>query len=157
MGNNNLRLEKSEYENNQIYFITICVKNRKNILGKIINEPVFETKIMVLSKIGIIVECFFKKSFLIYKDLFLYDYCIMPNHIHFILLRNIYTKNKRTNISTMIQQFKISITKHIKKSIWQDGYYERIIRNEREFYKVKNYIDFNVENYNEKFNFYDEK
>ena len=148
MNGNNLKLKKSEYENNQIYFITIYIKNRENILGQIIKEPVFETKIMVLSETGIIVECFLKKSFLIYKDIFLYDYCIMPNHIHFIILRNVYSNFKKTNISTMIQQFKSSITKRIKKSIWQDSYYERIIRNEMEFYNAKNYIDFNVENYN---------
>ena len=45
MNGNNLKLKKSEYENNQIYFITICIKNRENILGQIIKEPVFETKI----------------------------------------------------------------------------------------------------------------
>lgn len=95
MGGNNFKLKKTEYENNQIYFITIFIKNRENILGQIIKEPVFETKILVLSKIGIIVEYFLKKSFLIYKDIFLYDYCIMPNHIHFIILRNVYSNCKK--------------------------------------------------------------
>ena len=61
----------------------------------------------------------------------------MPNHIHIILI----IKNKgEISISKIIQQFKGKITKELKYSIWQKLFYEHIIRNEKEYLKIKEYI-----------------
>lgn len=68
-----------DYSSEGLYFITICVKNRENILGKInIGQ-------MVLSEFGEIVMEEWERSFEIRNELFCEIYVIMPNHIHAIL------------------------------------------------------------------------
>ena len=86
-----------------MYFITICVKDRLEMLGE-----------------------------------------IMPNHIHILLLIN-YKSN--VTISKIIKHFKTNITRKIEYSIWQKSFYELIIRNEKEYLKIKEYIKNNVINW----------
>ena len=50
--------------------------------------------------------------------------------------------NKLT-ISRIIKQYKEWITKTTKKSIWQKSYYDHIIRNEKDYYRIWKYIDEN--------------
>ncbi len=68
-----------DYSSDGIYFITICIKNRENMLGSIKNGQ------LILSVFGKIVEEEWEKSFEIRNELFCEIYVIMPNHIHAIL------------------------------------------------------------------------
>lgn len=70
------RLYGYDYSKDGLYFITLIVKGRDNILGRICHGQ------MVLSEIGIIVKNEWIKSFKIRKELFLDEYVIMPNHLH---------------------------------------------------------------------------
>jgi len=76
----------------------------------------------------------------IYNNILIDEYIIMPNHIHVI----IEIENGRTQfaptISQIIKQYKGSITKQIKNNIWQKSFYEHIIRNEKEYLNIKQYI-----------------
>ena len=47
------------------------------------------------------------------------------------------------NISRIIKQYKEWITKTIRKPIWQKSYYDHIIRNEKDYYRIWKYIDEN--------------
>lgn len=76
------RLKNWDYSSEGYYFITICIHNREQILGNIISNE------MVLSDIGKIVEKEWLKSFEIRRELFCDTYCIMPNHIHGIVVIN---------------------------------------------------------------------
>ena len=58
-----LRLKKFDYSKEEIYFITICIKNRIELLGKII-----ETNRIELTKIGNISEQYIKKIEIKYKN-----------------------------------------------------------------------------------------
>ena len=66
------RWENWNYNYNGFYFVTICTKDRYEYFGKI------ENKTMVLNNIGNIV----KNNF--YNNVYIkiYEYCIMPNHVH---------------------------------------------------------------------------
>ena len=44
---------------------------------------------------------------------------------------------------------KVGIYKSFDKRIWQRNYYEHIIRNEKEYYRIKEYIQNNVVNWKE--------
>ena len=68
----------------------------------------------------------------------------MPNHIHLIIGIN---KKGKTNISNIIQQLKGIISKSIGKSIWQKSFYEHVIRNEKDYYIIKEYIQNNPDNW----------
>ena len=93
---------------------------------------------------------------IVYPNIILDEYIIMPNYIHMILEIN---KQCSNSISKIVQQLKGKITKEIGYSIWQKLFYERIIRNEKEYLKIKEYIINNPINWDadEYFELYPEK
>ena len=133
-----IRLKDYDYAEENIYFITICVEDRLEILGKIVEENIKFTKE------GNIVKQNINKIEQIYKNIIIDEYIIMPNHIHILLWIN-YKSN--VTISKMINHFKTNITREIKYSIWQKSFYEHIIRNEKEYLRIKEYIKNNVVNW----------
>lgn len=68
----------------------------------------------------------------------------MPNHIHLLLIVN---KQNDISISRIIKQYKMCVSKIIGYSIWQKSFYEHIIRNEKEYWKIKEYIKDNIINW----------
>ena len=134
-----IRLNDYDYSEENMYFITICVKDRLEILGKIIDE-----NYMKLTKEGNIVKQNLYKIEVMYKNMIIDEYVVMPNHVHIILLINY--KNG-TTISKIIKHFKTNISREIGYSIWQKSFYEHIIRNEKEYLKIKEYIKYNVINW----------
>lgn len=140
----NIRLNDYNYSSNGAYFITICTKNKENLLWKNVGANcVRPLDQLPLSKIGIVIENEIYKLNTVYENIKVDKYQIMPNHIHLIIF--IYEdSNGRTQfaptISRIIKQFKGSITKQIGFSIWQKYFYDRIIRNEKEYQSVWNYI-----------------
>lgn len=140
----NIRLNDYNYSSNGAYFITICTKNKENLLWKNVGANcVRPLEQLPLSKIGIVIENEIYKLNTVYENIKVDKYQIMPNHIHLIIF--IYEdSNGRTQfaptISRIIKQFKCSITKQIGFSIWQKSFYDRVIRNEKEYQSVWNYI-----------------
>ena len=122
-----------------MYFITICVKDRLELLGKIDNN-----KNIKLTKEGKIVKQEISRIEEIYKNIIIDEYIIMPNHLHMLLLINY---NNGICISKIIKHLKTNISKEIKKSIFQKSFYEHIIRNENEYLKIKDYIKNNIINW----------
>ena len=152
-----IRLKNYNYAKEGMYFITICTKNRRNILSNIIYEINYSNEKksvgvaalgdpkIELSYIGKIVDQHIIKINEIYNNISVDCYIIMPNHVHFI----IYIKNKGSpkaatpTISSVINSLKGIITKKCKFPIWQRNYYEHIIRNEKEYLEILEYIQNN--------------
>ena len=141
----NIRLQSYDYCKNGSYFITICIQNRENRLGEIVDGK------MRLNNAGEMVDRWLINSTRHFENILIKHKIIMPNHIHFIL--NIkYSNQESANIPTIIQWFKTMTTNEyirgVKQSIyppfnrriWQRNYYEHIIRNEDSFYKIAQYI-----------------
>lgn len=93
-----------------------------------------------------------------YPNVVLDEYIIMPNHIHGILIIDYNTNSvvgdenfrplHKTDLSNVIKGFKIGVTKWCKennyqKFKWQRSFYERIIRNEKELFKIRKYVQQN--------------
>lgn len=135
------RLKNYDYSQSGIYFITICAKNKANLfwnVGATIGRP-------NLSKTGEIVERAILNIPKTYSTVTLDKYVIMPNHIHLLLhLRN---ENGRAmyapTISTVIQQMKGYVTKQIGHNIWQKLFHDHIVRNEKSYKKIWQYIENN--------------
>ena len=143
----NVRLKHYDYSLEGYYFITICTKNRKEILGKInvgvalLGDP---NKID-LTKAGNTVKKHINNCNKISDNIFIDEYVIMPNHIHFIIvLKNGSPKSATPTIPKIINAYKSIVTKEIGYPIWQRNYYEHIIRNEKEYYEIKRYIKNNI-------------
>lgn len=77
----------------------------------------------------------------------------MPNHFHGIIILNSKPKetghapslHKKHSLSNIVGSFKSGCTKQIrdkggKDFQWQERFYDRIIRNEKELYQIRNYI-----------------
>jgi putative transposase len=89
-----------------------------------------------------------------YKNVELDYYVIMPNHLHGIIIieNNVETGhapslqlNKNITLSNIIGSFKSAVTKNIHIAgleifSWQTRFFDRIIRNEKELYKIRKYI-----------------
>ena len=134
-----LGLKDYAYTEQGMYFITICVKDRLQLLGKIIdNNSIF------LTREGEIVEQNLKQIEQTFENTTIDEYVIMPNHIHMIITIN---EEEAISISRIIKQYKMYVSKKLGYSIWQKSYYDHIIRNEKEYYKIKQYIQNNIINW----------
>ena len=66
----------------------------------------------------------------------------MPNHLHCIL---IISDGNQHPLSTIIGSYKAAVSREIGKmfagaKLWQRGYWERVIRDERELNHVREYM-----------------
>ncbi len=167
----NIRIKEYDYSNNGYYFITICTKNRKDILSRIkenkdIQIFVGNDALVVPSKIGCEVVNSWNKIEILNKNVYLDEFILMPNHIHgIIILENNkdklnYNMNKkygleiserrgRRSLQSLIKDFKSVTTRKYKEmynteeSLWQKSYYEHIIRNQKELNQIREYIHYN--------------
>ena len=151
-----IRLKDYDYASEGMYLITICTKNRLHILSKIIDDSMQNIKpvgancvrpIIKLSKIGKIINKEINNISEIYDNINVNEYVIMPNHIHLIIEIEDGRTQFAPTISQIVKQYKGSITKKLNYSIWQKSFYEHIIRNEKEYLKIKEYIKNNVMNW----------
>ncbi len=132
----NNRVENFNYGSENFYFITICSKDKECIFGTINNEKFFS------SFIGKIVESALLDISEKYENVYLDSYVIMPNHIHFII--EIEYEYNNVTISRIVQQFKGVCAKRCNRAIWHKSFYDHIIRNEKDYYRILEYIDNNI-------------
>ncbi len=150
----NIRLKDYDYSLNGAYFITICIKDRHELLGKIYgwcNDRV--APIIELSEYGIIVKKYIENINSVYNSILVDKYAVMPNHIHLLIfLHNGQIGISRsdeviapykTSIPTVIRSFKTFVSKECGFSIWQASYHDHIIRNEEDYRNHWRYIDEN--------------
>ena len=74
-----IRLKGYDYSQAGLYFITICVQDRKCLFGKIENGE------MILNDAGIMVENEWLKIPDRFTNVHLHEYVVMPNHFHAIM------------------------------------------------------------------------
>jgi len=136
-----IRLEGYDYSKDGCYHITICVKDRHEMLGRIVGTNCVRP---LLSDIGNVVEEEIVNLSGIYDNVRIDKYVVMPNHIHMIVrIENSGRTQFVPTIQRVIKQFKGSITKKIGFSMWQARFYDQIIRNEEEYWQKWHYIDQN--------------
>lgn len=127
-----------------MYFITICAKNKKHIFGKIVGATIGRPPEIHLSQYGEITKYAIEQISVHYSAVSVEKYVIMPNHIHLLLLIDTYNKNGRPmvapTISVVIQQMKGYVSKQMGFSPWQKVFHDHIIRNEKDYEKIWEYI-----------------
>jgi len=137
------RLKEFDYSQFGYYFVTICIKERKDFFSKIKNSSI------ILSKYGnIISEILINMQS--YYNVEIDYYVIMPDHIHLIIILDKDESKKNYSLSDVIGKFKSFSSKKIRKVLeveekfeWQKSFYDRIIRNEKELYQIRKYIQEN--------------
>jgi len=152
------RLKEYDYSQGGYYFITICVSNRKDYFGKIDGNK------CILNVFGKTIKQILEKIPVQYTYISIDYYVIMPDHIHAIVIidpsenvsvvtsrdlsLNKKQKRKIKSLSEIIGAFKTMTSKELhlkglKEFKWQRSFYDRIIRNERELYQIRKYIEEN--------------
>lgn len=147
------RLPEYDYSNPAWYFVTICTKHHQNQFGEIIVST------MRLNQSGKIADVFWKRIETLHSHVELDEYIIMPNHIHGIIIINKFVGDAKfasptedrtkMELCKIIQQFKRAVTLKIRELrensdfTWQRSFYDRIIRNEKELYNIRKYIQQN--------------
>lgn len=80
------RLKGFDYSKDELYFITVCSKNRNNIFSKIIVEQdVLLPPRIELLYAGRILDKYIHSVNSAYKNVEITDYVIMPKHFHLII------------------------------------------------------------------------
>jgi len=142
-----IRLEGYDYSQNNAYFITICSKMKNNLFWKSASpNQTIDADFLPLSKIGHVIEDTIQNIPLVYRNIEIDIFMIMPNHIHMILCITD-DLGPTPTISTVINQFKGIVTKRVGYPIWQKSFYDRIIRNEKEYQFIWDYIYYNPVNW----------
>ena len=141
-----IRIEDYDYSTPGAYFITVCAANREKIFWSDCRGELCSPANVPLSDVGIIVEHEIKKLSSVYDAVRVDKYCIMADHIHFILSIDT-DESGRTQfaptISRVIKQFKGSITNQIGRPIWQKSFYDHSIRNQQDYDEIWRYIENN--------------
>lgn len=139
------RLKEYDYSTSGAYFVTICVKDRKQLLSKIVGDDAYIVPKNHLSNYGSICDKYIYNINIKYENATIDKYVIMPNHIHLIILLHgtMRASSPTNNIETIIRSFKTMVTKEIGFSIWQRSYHDHIIRGEKDYQKIWEYIDTN--------------
>ena len=146
------RLECFNYSSAGYYFITICTKNKENLFGRIIGGDEINPPWMKYSEIGRIVE---KQIQTINRTQYVRvdHYVVMPNHIHMILIveKNDHSGEIQANaiIPHTIGGFKRLCAKEIGTDLFQRSYHDHIIRDQRHYETIWNYITDNPRRWKE--------
>ena len=167
------RLKEYDYSQNGAYFITICTKDRKQILSHItvgddarivpkiprcnVGDDAYivpkisrynvgdDAHIVPRIKLTTIGEIAEKYLLRIQG---VEKYIIMPDHIHLIILIDkddgaMKASPPTNSISQCIKSFKIMVTKELGYPIFQRSYFDHIIRNRQDYEETCKYIDEN--------------
>lgn len=140
------RLPNFDYNTPGAYFITICTKDRKNLFWTDVGASIARPQNPSLSKYGAIVDASIREIPLHYPAVSVDHYVVMPNHIHLLLQINTDEDGRAMlapTISRLVQQMKGIVTKQIGHSIWQKLFHDHVIRGEKDYLKIWEYIDNN--------------
>ncbi len=157
-----IRLKGYDYSQAGLYFITICIQDRKHLFGNVVNAE------MILNDAGKIANDCWLDIPNYFPNANLHEHIIMPNHLHGIIeltndvnvvvvgaenflplqqqqQQNSFQKMIPRSIGSIVKGFKIGVTKWFRQNthvetVWQRNYHEHIIRDEKSYETISNYI-----------------
>lgn len=128
----NIRLKEYDYTQKGWYFVTICTKEMKHQFGDIVNNK------MVLNENGLKLQKLLDEYNEMHIDVQNDLYQIMPNHLHIIIK---FENDNKHSLGSIVSGLKSKSTKDIGVAgLWQKNYYERVIRDQKEYDNIVKYI-----------------
>ncbi|MBQ4631610.1 MAG: transposase [Clostridia bacterium] len=146
------RLKGYDYSLPGAYFITICTHNKEKLLSQITVGQGLAPAENKLSVYGRIAKEQIDLLETHYSGIKIDKYVIMPNHIHIIISNYEMTAGASPcpTISDVVCLFKSVTTRMCKKAglqnphLFQSSFHDHIIRGEKDYQKIWEYIDTNV-------------
>ena len=162
-----LRLQGYDYSQAGGYFITLCASDRAHLFGQITDSKT------QLSPVGELARRTWLNLPEWFPYVELDCYVIMPNHIHGVLLllpedrtRVVVVSSRNEDsahvdrdhhkagtleksLGAVIQAYKSGVTRECnqhsgeKSRLWQRGYYDHVIRDERGLERIREYVTWN--------------
>ena len=152
-----IRLKGYDYSQQGLYFVTLCVKNRHCLFGEIVDQQ------MILNDAGIMVNKWYHELENKFQDIKCLEHIVMPNHFHCIIENTgnagppqpdapILGEHAGSPLGALIQWFKtMSTNEYIRNvktnnwprfdgKLWQRNYWEHIIRDEKSYNRIAEYI-----------------
>lgn len=138
-----MRLPDYDYSLNGAYFVTICTHNKANLFGRTEERSLAHR----------VIDHAFQETLADFPSVRCPKYVIMPNHFHGIIMLEDQYGNQ--DLRQFIQVFKSKSTviygQYVKRGylppfeqkIWQRSFYDHIIRNERDYLEIWQYIENN--------------
>ena len=105
-----------------------------------------------LTNLGIIAQQSIEKIPKHYPAISVDHYVIMPNHIHLLLQINTDVNGRSLiapTISTVVRLMKGAVSKQAGFPVWQKGFYDHVIRNDKDYQDIWNYIEGNPDKWKE--------
>ena len=161
-----IRLRDYDYSQAGAYFVTMYTHNKECLFGKVVDGKI------ELNNSGLLVQKWWLELKNKYPNIELDECIIMPNHLHGIITITKQTvgadlcvcpkrgEHAGSPLRVMIQWFKtMSTNEYIRgiksgrfvpfqQRLWQRNYYEHIIRNEKSFQRISQYIINNPRKWN---------
>ena len=150
------RLEKYDYSSPGAYFITVCIQDRKCVLSRIVGRGLAPAAYLSNDRINDSIEYtkygeIAKRQLIALEERYFYlkidCYVIMPNHIHaiFVLDNKAAGASPRPTLTDIVCAYKSLTTAEVKKcgfvgKLFQDSFYEHIIRNSDDYRETVDYI-----------------
>lgn len=141
------RLQGYDYSQEGAYFVTVCVQGRLSLFGCI------EYQSFIASPAGRMVAYWWQQLPHKFPDVQLDGWVVMPNHFHGILCINRHgIKNAPTSLPDVMRWFKTMTTNAYIRGVndddlqpfvghlWQRSYHDRIIRDESELNRIRDYV-----------------
>jgi putative transposase len=158
------RLKGYDYAQEGAYFVTICTHKREHIFGDVVGDE------MRLSAAGQVAESCWQGIPSHFPHVELDFFVVMPNHVHgiVVIVKNInHDTNvgrghapslpeatparpktvQPGSLGAIMGSYKSAVTRAINQMlgikapiVWQESYYDRIIRNERQLHFIRNYV-----------------
>ena len=148
-----IRIKEYDYAASGAYFVTICTKNRAQILWETVGADIIRPQDVSLSVVGEVVEQGVLQISNHYDHIAVDKFCIMPNHVHLILVIQNNEDGRMISaptVSTVVGSMKRWVSKQIGRSIWQKSFYEHGIRNQQDYDEIWQYIENNPLKYMQK-------
>ena len=140
------RLTEYDYSIPNAYFITLCTQDRKNLFWTDAEATIDCPENIPLTNLGMMVKQVIHDITRHYPAITVDHAVVMPNHIHLLLQINTNIDGRpmaAPTISTVINQMKGAASKKAGFPIWQKGFYDHVIRNEKDYLEIWNYIEGN--------------
>lgn len=142
------RLSTYDYNQDGLYFITICTVHRRPLLGTIVGGDVHTAPHMRLSPVGKITQRYILSTNQI-NGVTVEDYVIMPNHLHLLLsihsAKGTSKAPSPTNntLSQTIAALKRFIHRDVGTTLFQRSFHDHIVRNDADRHRIREYIQNN--------------
>jgi putative transposase len=159
-----IRIQGYDYTSEGMYYVTVCTKDRRQILGEVKQGE------MCPLPLGEMVKKVWSELSRYDPRVSLDQYEVMPDHFHGILMigssRDVMNVGERDlgqargpaptlALPDLMQRFKSWTTRRswkidpsLRGPLWQRSYYEHIVRSEADLNRIREYIKDNPKNWN---------